>query len=184
MTPCLPDDILNFMKKLLIDASSAILLYKAGLFDRLANTYDVLMANAVHQELTLPGYPGAERFQQHFKSQGKNTAIEKHPSRKTGNIKTLDHLDQGEKDTIREYLNGHSDFIMIDDYRGAVWCRDNDIPYINALLFPRLLHLSNCVTESEFRYMKDKLLSLGRYSGKIIEYALKCPSDYLSFFMP
>jgi len=47
------------MKTALIDASSAILLYKAELFEAVASAYDLAMAPAVFQEVTVADRMGA-----------------------------------------------------------------------------------------------------------------------------
>jgi hypothetical protein len=50
------------MQKVLIDASSAILLIKADLIDSLLMVYEVMMADTVYREVNRPGYFGAARF--------------------------------------------------------------------------------------------------------------------------
>ena len=50
------------MKCVLIDASSAILLYKVGLFDSVAGAYRLRAAPAVIREITVPNRRGASAF--------------------------------------------------------------------------------------------------------------------------
>ena len=49
-------------KRTIVDASSAILLAKTGLFRRLTELYRVVMAEAVYGEIARKGYPGADGF--------------------------------------------------------------------------------------------------------------------------
>lgn len=44
------------------DASSLILLYRAGLFEQTARTFSLVLAGEVYRELCREGYPGAELF--------------------------------------------------------------------------------------------------------------------------
>jgi len=74
--------------------------------------------------------------------------------------------------------------VVIDDGRGAGFCRDFRIPYINSLLVARVLFLYRRISETAFRSKVEMLVRLGRYSQKIIDYALMCPAKELSLFMP
>ena len=55
----------NNRNRAIVDASSAIILFKAGLFGRLAQTYRLLMTASVLSEVTRSGYPGSEFFQRY-----------------------------------------------------------------------------------------------------------------------
>ena len=96
----------------------------------------------------------------------------------------LSALGKGEKDTILLFLCGAGDFIIIDDGRGAGFCRDHRIPYINSLLVARILLLSRMISEDVFQKKIEMLTRLGRYSQKIIDYAATCPSQEMALFMP
>jgi hypothetical protein len=67
-----------------------------------------------------------------------------------------------------------------------MWCsaRILLIPYINTLLFPRILYLTHSISETEFNNKAEKVISIGRYSQEIIDYALNCTQDDLEFFLP
>ena len=50
------------MKKGVLDASSAILLFKVNLFQELLDTYQIFLTDSVFIELTKDGYPGTQTF--------------------------------------------------------------------------------------------------------------------------
>jgi len=58
------------------------------------------------------------------------------------------------------------------------------IPYIKALLVPRLLYESQKISKTLYQTAKKFLKSHGRYAGWVIEYAENCPSRELSCFLP
>jgi predicted nucleic acid-binding protein len=146
------------MKSVLVDASSAILLYKSGIFKRLLAIYHVLIATSVHEEITRKGYPGAEVFEACVRDNNCRV-LKKEDYTKKGARLQLENLSlgRGEKDTISLYLEGAGDFIIIDDGRGAGYCKKQQIPYINALLFPRILYLCRAFTEKDFKSRLKKL---------------------------
>ncbi|NLJ29191.1 hypothetical protein [Desulforhabdus amnigena] len=172
------------MKTILIDASSAILLYKADAFSTLIHVYDLRMTPSVFTELTREGYLGTEVFKRCCNRvtrwEGSAEGIKFMPD----GFPPLPHLGNGERDTIGQYLQGIGNFIIMDDGRAAAYCRDNSIPYINALLFPRILYLSGILSQTEYRRKVDILIQVGRYSKKIIEYANHCGLKDVEFFLP
>lgn len=173
------------MKRIVIDASSAILLYKSDLFEDLIAAYQTTMAETVFKEVTRSGYPGAERFNTCFLKR-------RYVVRKTDQIitlppkqfKALSGLGKGERDTIFIHLEGNTDFIIMDDGKGAGFCRDYGLPYINAIFFARILYLSGGINELVFRKKTEIIFKTGRYSQEIIDYALKCSTEETAFFMP
>ena len=174
------------MKKALIDASSTILLYKATLFSKLAGLYALIMTASVFDELTVTGYPGAKVFK-NARHHEKFTVVSlqegtAHP----GGDPCTEALvgGTGERDTIAQYFQDMGDFIIVDDKKAAEYCKNNKVPFINALLCARLLSLRNFISENEYDQAMQKLLSIGRYSDTIINYALNCPLPKLRFFVP
>lgn len=170
-------------KRAIVDASSAIILYKAGMFGRLVDTYRVVMAPAVLSELTLNGYPGSE----YFKTVGHRQAV----SVVSGNgfsarpyPPRLLRLDRGERDTIGCYIDGCADFIIIDDGRGSGFCSDNGLCFINALLFPKVLFLSGRSSAADCKEKTARIVQIGRYSQTIIEAGAAMDFGELAFFLP
>lgn len=172
-------------KSVLIDASSAILLYKSGIFNQLFAIYHILMATSVYEEITRKGYPGAEVFEA-YALDNKYRVLKKEDYTKKAMRSQLENvsLGRGEKDTISLYLEGVGDFIIIDDGKGAGYCKKQQIPYINALLFARILYLCRSITEKDFQLQTEKIVRLGRYTRPIIQYAARCPRDKLDCFLP
>ncbi len=173
------------MKKALLDASSAILLFKSGMFDNLLDLYNIIITDSVYDELTANDHIGAKEFRNYRRS-GKMGV---QPSLKGEELNQLpfpdiSSLGKGERDTIHQFHNGVGHFIIIDDGKGAKYCRDNRIPYINALLFPRILCLTHSISETGFNNKAKIIISIGRYSQEIIDYALTCTKDDLEFFLP
>ncbi len=84
---------------------------------------------------------------------------------------------KGEGDTILLWLS----FILMDNRKGAAFCRDYEIPYSSAILFPRILALSGHFFPDECAEKTEQLIRNGRYSRKIIAYARNCPDRELLF---
>jgi hypothetical protein len=168
-------------KRIIIDASSAILLVKTGLFRCLTDAYQVVMAEAVYGEVCRDGYPGARRFSD-ARVGGKILVLSARPETALPGEEIL--TGSGERETIRLFSQGEGDFVIIDDRKGAGFCRNTGIPYINALLFPRILMLAGAMSESEFRKRTSQLLALGRYSKEIVAVAEGASRERLGRFLP
>lgn len=163
-----------YVKKPLVDSSSAILLYKAGLFERLTEIYQVMLTEVVFAELTCAGYPGAGVF--------KESAVTLFCPVSAAGIDQS--LGKGERDTIAGYLQGFGDFVLIDDGSGARYCKEKGIPFINALLVPKVLFLAGIMEEAEQHGKRELLMNIGRYSRKVVEYAADCGRKELEPFIP
>lgn len=173
------------MKNVLIDASSAILLFKAGLFNDLLATYAIRITESVYDELTGNVHTGAQEFRV-YTEKGKMTVrpgldgelLDCVP------LSGLAHLDKGERDTIHQFYAGLEDFIIIDDGNGAKYCRDHHIPYINALLFPKILLFSGAISKLDCDSRIERIIRIGRYAQDIIKYAVNCSIKDVEFFLP
>lgn len=166
------------MKTVLIDASSSILLFKSGLFDQLITHYDVIMAQSVFDEITVQGYPG----ELYFRSLCEKQMIRIPPDPATLNQDLPSSMGMGEADTLRLLSVYPHAFVIIDDGKGARYCRVRKIPYINALLVPKIIYFSGHMSEHGCRKSMDTLISLGRYSPDILDFAQTCPCQELAFF--
>lgn len=170
-----------------IDASSAILLHKADFFSPCAREFSLVMAPAVFEEITQRGYPGAEFF---LKAETRRYFR----VCRTGSVSSwpghgeIGRLGRGERDTVelfRQYACAREPaFIIIDDRRGAMFCRRHDIPYINALLVPKLFWYSGRMTTEMFKKTTAHLLGLGRYSKAVVERAGELTRGDLDRFLP
>ena len=170
-------------EKVLVDASSAILLAKVGLGSLLCETYKVIMARSVFNEVTLHKRPGASGYLK--KNEAGGILIEEVQQQVSTSLPERIHtLGTGEKDTLLLFYWGYGDFILTDDGAAAKFCRRNNIPFINALLFPLIIEAAG-MQQPQFRhYYCSKLEKAGRYSSKILEFARNCTMTSISFFLP
>jgi hypothetical protein len=143
------------------------------------------MTASVLSEVTRSGYPGAEFFIDMERRQavtivscdGRNAA-------QCPDALRLNLLDPGERDTIACQKDGRADFIIIDDGRVSGFCRDNDLPFINALLFPRILFLSGHFSAAACENKTARVIQCGRYSQRIIASAGTMGLSELKSFLP
>ena len=145
----------------LIDASSAILLFKAGLIKICCDGFHLLMTRSVFDEVTVPGLD----------------------LRGNRNAPGLQRLDRGERDTLQHYLNGAARFVIIDDGKGVKACRRYGIPHVNALLCPKLLYHAGWMAAPHARLFFAHIASLGRYAATVVKWAETCDESDLSFFI-
>jgi hypothetical protein len=168
-------------KRVLIDTSSAILLYKTGWMAALMESYQVVTGPAAFREMTVAHYPGAEAFARWHRE--KRLALQSPPT-VPGLPGGHPRLDPGERECIGLYYAGAGAFIVIDDGPGAAFCRRQAIPYVNALLMPRLLKPDLASRGSAVDAHIQKIFRIGRYAPWVLEYALTCPAENLRFFRP
>lgn len=167
------------MKKIIADSSSLILLHKCYMLGVLLENYKVVIPTAVFEELTVPGHEGAESFRENC-AEGLIEIAE------VSMIYVSDSsafLHRGESEVISLFSQCTADFVLIDDGRGGGYCRDNGIPYINALLAVKILFIRELISEKYYSLSLNWLLSNGRYSKKIISFAEKANREILEFFI-
>ena len=169
------------MKRVLIDASSAILLHKADIFGDVAQHYALKMVPTVFSEITVTDRSGAQVFRK-AREAGKIHLVAPAPGGRR--IKVAGSLHAGELETIIAYEGEAAHFIIMDDGRGAKACRTMDIPYINALMCPKILYLSGKIDRTARQSAFMQLKNIGRYGDEIVAYAEKAGRDNLSSFFP
>jgi len=169
------------MKRVLIDASSAILLHKAQIFQDVATHYLLLMVPTVFSEITVAHHSGAEHFEE-ARVTGKIELVAVDPG--TSGHKIASSLHAGELETIMAFKEDAARFIIMDDGRGARACRAMDIPYINALLCPSILYMSGKIDDLARQTAFRELKNIGRYGDEVIAYAKEANRDHLSSFFP
>ena len=113
----------------LIDASSAILLQKAGLIRSCCETFHLLMTRSVYNEVSVPVYPDAAGLRA-LTGQQPGICILDNPVDPfpASTVAELGRLHRGERDTLRHFLNGAARFVIIDDGKGIQVCRRHNIP--------------------------------------------------------
>jgi len=162
-----------------------ILMNKSFLIAQLIAFYQVHVSQSVYWELTGFGYPDSDQFKLYGESGDIHIHQVDENSEKHGMISTdLSRLDRGEYDTILLYMKGNAEFIIIDDGKGARYCHDNRIPFINALLFPKILAMIGVISKSESMQKFNDISGNGRYSDKVIKKALDFTSSDLENFLP
>jgi len=171
-------------RRILVDASSAILMTKAGLMEELIMAYRVACASSVYRELCRKGYPGAKEISV-FRQTGKIRVTEGPGDSPGGGRPPIPAgLGPGERDTIRHFYGGAGAFIIIDDGRGARYCRNAGIPFINALLVPKLFYFAGRLSEEAYLSATATVIGEGRYAATILSWAQACSQKDLSFFLP
>lgn len=173
------------MKRALLDASSAILLYKTGLLEVFIGLYHVFIPRSVLQELTLENRAGAAVFAHHVTADIiKVIDTDKVVPNSTALSKAMNSFGKGERDTVMCLKAGKGDFIVTDDGKAARYCQDKALPFINALLFPRLLYFAGIMSINESRTKMASIIHVGRYSPQITAWAFNCSKEALAFAIP
>lgn len=167
----------------LIDASSAILLFKSGLIKACSEMFHLFMTRSVFDEVSVPIQPGAGEFQAMAGRQPGMVVLDDPAGNLPKHAKDVQRLHRGERDTLHHFLNGAARFVIIDDGKGVRACRRHGIPHVNALLCPRLLYFSGRIPDRHARNSFARVAGLGRYTTNVIQWADTCERAELSFFI-
>lgn len=174
------------MHNVYIDASSAILLYKAGLFIQCSRCFSLIMETAVYKEVCVPDHPGANFFSSMVPKN--SVAVCKSGPDRQANINLPKNLDLGERQTLALYFqNAGPDtpsFIIIDDAKAARFCLNHKVPFINALLIPKILWFAGLLNKNDYLDKTALVIEKGRYSRTVIEKAKALSSSDLAWFIP
>lgn len=174
------------MQTVYIDASSAILLYKAELFVQCTRYFSMVMETDVFKEVGVPNHPGANFF---LSMVQKNRIKVCRADTDRGINTDLPHnLDLGERQTIVLYFQNicpdQPSFIIMDDAKGAKFCLNRKVPFINALLVPKVLWLAGLLNKEDYLDKTALVIEKGRYAGTIIEKAKALSPSDLAIFTP
>ncbi len=184
LAKCSQPPVNGAMKTIIIDTSSAILLYKSGWLDITLTHYHLRTGPAAYRELAVPGYPGADTFQR-LGTQGRLEVLPVSAPPPGPSSPELTRLGAGERECIQYFLAGAGQFILMDDGRGAAYCRDHGIPYVNALLMPRILvHAAPEIGRLNAPRAMAQIFRLGRYAPWIWDFARHCSDEVLAPFQP
>jgi hypothetical protein len=168
----------------IIDASSAILLYKAGLLERYCQMVQLLMTRSVFAEATVPRQSGADAiFRLSMRQPGIVVLDDPLNPDCLESVADVDRLDRGERDTLLHYLNGAARFVVIDDGKAVRVCRRQGIPHVNALLVPKMLYFTQRLPLDQIDHYFVRLCSIGRYSKHVVDWAKRCGAGQLEFFI-
>jgi hypothetical protein len=169
------------LKTVLVDASSIILLHKADLLTDMQAAFCLRLSAAVYAEVTRHRRPGAQTVARSRRDRRISIVS---PNSVASHRPLPGSLHRGERDTLLCFLDGGVDFIIIDDGPGAGYCRREGIPYVNALLCPRLLAADGRLSPTQTRWAMTRISDLGHYSTWIKRYADTCSDAALSAFLP
>jgi hypothetical protein len=174
------------MQTVYIDASSAILLYKTGLFVLCSQYFSIIMETDAYKEVRVPDYPGA----QFFLSMVQKNRVQVCSSNPNclGDISLPKNLDLGERQTLALYFQNAGGwdqrFIIIDDAKAAKFCLRRKVPFINALLVPKILWFAGILNKNDYIDKTALVIEEGRYSRTVIEKAKALSSSDLALFIP
>ena len=168
----------------IIDASSAILLTRAGLMDACCDALPLCMTFTVLGEVTVPGRPGAARLRRLAGTPSGFTLLaDPSGGGPAGPGMEMQRLHRGERDTLCHYFSGVARFVIIDDGRGIQLCRRYAVPHINALLCPRLLAFCGRIGADTAEHFFRRISALGRYSPDVVARAADLSPAALAFFL-
>ncbi len=172
------------MKSVLIDSSSAILLYKSGWLNATLSKFHLRTGPTASRELTIPGYPGAQYFQDLIAGGRLEILTPIFPALPKED-RALARMGAGERECILYYRSGAGAFILLDDGRGAAYCRAEGLPYVNALLMPRILAMADPGIDGQtVAAAMARIYQLGRYAPWVRDHARHCSDRTLSPFLP
>lgn len=173
------------MPRALIDASSAILLAKAGLIESCSEAFTLIMTQSVFDEVTTAAHPDAARLSA-LAGRQPGIIVRVDPGKWPSDPIQEDfkRLHRGERDTLYHYLRGAARFVIIDDGKGLQVCRRLGVPHVNALLCPKLLQYCGRMPDRRrVRSYMDRIVGLGRYSASVVDWAQACRRADLEFFV-
>lgn len=169
-----------------IDASSAILLFKTGLFHLCTQYFSMIMETHVYKEVRVPDHPGAKFFLSMVQKNSIKVCRSNHDC--PVDIHLPENLDPGERQTIALYLQNarpnQRSFIIIDDAKGAKFCLSSNLPFINALLVPKILWFAGILNKNDYLDKTALVIEKGRYSRTVIEKAKALSPSDLAIFIP
>lgn len=162
------------LRKVIADSSSIILLQKVDLFEVFCGQYSLVITGEVFTELTSAGKKGSVYLREVLRDRVRQPL--------PGSI--VNSMGQGEGSSIALFLEGGGDFVLLDDKKGANYCRDKTIPFINSLLVPRLLYIGGAIDAATYDRTTRLLIERGYYSLKIINRAQNISKNELLQFLP
>lgn len=177
---------INKKVEILIDSSSLILTNSAGMLPDVTRCYDLLIPSSVYQEITVDEKPGAKYFRALREDrvvQVLTCPNEPYTVNERQKAELL-KMGRGERELLIHALAGCGSFTVVDDLLAARFCVRHDIPFINALLLPKILHWAAEISRQKSRNYLSILEKRGRYSGSVIKRAAMFAAMDLQQFFP
>ncbi|WP_136808775.1 hypothetical protein [Desulfosediminicola flagellatus] len=187
MDNILPQNTLNPVRQkndVLPDSSSLILLQSAGILELVCHYYTLLLVPSVFEEITEAEKPGANFFVYLQKKNLLHLLTGSDISNTPMQRAELGKMGKGESELLANFLSGAGSFVVVDDLRAAKFCVRHEIPFINALLIPRILMFADVLSgESADEYF-SLIQQRGRYSVSILKRAESFQHEDLERFFP
>lgn len=172
------------VKKVIVDSSSAILLFKANVFTYLYDCYDLFVCDSVFKELTIDGYEGHQFFKESvLKKQLNIIKFNDNMQLDYKNNKDLRSLGKGERDSIIITLEKQIDFMIVDDKKACKIASKYGLNFVNALLMLKILFFKRNISQKKFKEEFDRLSTIGYYSKKIKQFVLDIKASKLTQFI-
>lgn len=166
------------MKKVIIDASSVLILFRTGLLEPCCAVYCVFLPGCVFHEIVDAGKEGSREIADLVES-GIMEVLHDPEGRAEE-----PELRGGEKSAVDHFRAGGYDFIILDDRKAINYCKGKGIPFINALLIPKMLCYAGMMDEDDMRSYMKRISATGRYSHDITSRADVLGKKELRLFIP
>ena len=145
----------------------------------------MVMETDVFKEVGMPDHPGANFF---LSMVQKNCVTVFRADTEGQAIDLPKNLDIGERQTLLLYFQNicpdERSFIIIDDAKGAKLCLKRKVPFINALLVPKILWFAGLLNKNDYLDKTALVIEKGRYAATIIEKAKAFSPSDLATFIP
>jgi predicted nucleic acid-binding protein len=152
-------------KTLISDSSSLILLAKVDLLGLLCKHSHIFITPEIREEIIFDSYDSA--LIQTLIATGDITI------KSADGIGLYGSLGKGEKTAIALFKKIKTDYLLLDDKKAALYCRQNSLPYINALLIPLYLRRWKVIDEKMMKKKIRLLTQIGYYADWIKEYVIQ-----------
>ena len=161
-------------RRVVADSSSIILLHKVKLFETFTHLYYMVITGQVYGELLAGAKEGSTQLRSWLHERVEQCILNG----------SLAGMGRGESSVIALYLEGGGDFVLLDDKKGAMYCKKLGIPFINSLLVPRILYFAGVINEVTMQEATRLLIKEGYYSPQIIKKAENITVSDLHHFFP
>lgn len=155
------------MSRMVLDASSLILLTKVNMIEFLMNEFDLSVTETVREEAANYGSSDARKIEKYVEEgridtrEVKGEAVEE--------LAKDFNIDRGEASTLLTYRGGDADIVTTDDGKTIETCRVLDIPYTTSLAL-----LEKAVDDGELSMDEglaklERLEDYGWYSQELLD---------------
>lgn len=141
-----------------------------------------MIVPAVFQEISQPEKTGSADIQKYVRNDTIRLLAD--GDKNASEHRLFRQLDTGERETLNCFTQGEGDFVIIDDLQAIRICVREKIPFINALLVPKILHFAKRLDSKQYARAFKLISETGYYSTKIIHKAETFQKEELFQFFP